>query len=283
MALLAESPPITIDPMAPVPFTVRGIRDELDDTFTLELIPPDGTFAFAPGQYTMLYVFGNGEVPISISGDPAHPSTLVQTIRGVGAVTKALRNVRPGDHVGVRGPFGTAWPIHEVEGRDIVFVAGGIGLAPLRSAIYHVLSRRDHYGQVVLLYGARSPRELLFAEELQDWGGRFDMTVLVTVDNADRAWYGSVGLVTKLIPRAPYEPRGSTAFVCGPEIMMRFTGQELELRGVPADQIYVSMERNMKCGVGFCGHCQFATEFVCRDGPVFTYSELSRLLTVREV
>jgi NAD(P)H-flavin reductase len=283
MALLAEPRTATLDPMEPVPFKVRGIRDELEDTFTLELEPPEGRFEFKPGQYTMLYSFGIGEVPISVSGDASRPSRLVQTIRGVGAVTRALRNVRPGDVVGVRGPFGTPWPVHEATGRDIVFVAGGIGLAPLRPAIYRVLERRDHYGQVVVLYGARSPRELLFSEELQDWGGRFDVTVLVTVDNADRAWFGSVGVVTKLVPRAPYEPPNAAAFVCGPEIMMRFTGQELASRGVAPDQIFVSMERNMKCGVGFCGHCQFATKLVCRDGPVFPYSEVARLLTVREV
>jgi NAD(P)H-flavin reductase len=269
--------------MAPIPFTVKGIRDELEDTFTIELEGPEGPFEFQPGQYTMLYVFGIGEVPISISGDPARPGRLVQTIRGVGAVTRALRDVRPGDTVGVRGPFGMPWPVDRMEGRDLVFVAGGIGLASLRPAIYRVLARRDHFGQLVILYGARSPRELLFAEELQAWGARFDVNVLVSVDNADRAWFGSVGVVTKLVPRAPYEPREAAAFVCGPEIMMRFAGQELEVRGVAPERIFVSMERNMKCGVGFCGHCQFATKLVCRAGPVFPYAEVSRLLTVREV
>jgi len=283
MATLAEPAVPNLDPMAPVPFTVQGVREELEDTFTLELDPPGGRFDFAPGQFTMLYAFGVGEVPISISGDPSRPDRLVHTIRAVGAVTRALRNLRPGDRVGVRGPFGTPWPIEDAAGRDVVFVAGGIGLAPLRPAICRALERRDHYGQVVVLYGARSPHELLFAEELQDWGGRFDVTVLVTVDSADRTWFGSVGVVTKLVPRAPHDPANTTAFVCGPEIMMRFTGQELHTRGVDPDHIFVSMERNMKCGVGFCGHCQFATELVCRDGPVFRFSDISRLLNVREV
>jgi NAD(P)H-flavin reductase len=269
--------------MAPAPFVVRGIRDELDDTFTLELEPPGGRFEFDPGQFTMLYSFGIGEVPISISGDPTQPETLVQTVRGVGAVTRALRNVHPGDHVGVRGPFGTPWPVEEAIHRDVVFVGGGIGLAPLRSAIYQVLNARDDYGQVVLLYGARSPRELLYSRQLQEWGGRFDMTVLVSVDNADRSWFGSVGVVTKLIGRAPYDPHRATAFVCGPEIMMRFTAQELMARGVTADRVYLSLERNMKCAVGFCGHCQFSRHFVCKDGPIFRYDAVEPLMMIREV
>ena len=269
--------------MDPVAFVLRGIRDELSDTFTLELDPPGGEFPFEPGQFTMLYVFGIGEVPISISGDPATPQRLVQTIRGVGAVTRALRDVRPGDVVGVRGPFGRPWPVAAAEGHDIVVVAGGIGLAPLRPAIYHVLGHRDRYRRVVIVYGARNPTELLFADELLEWGGRFDIDVLITVDNADRSWRGSVGVVTKLISRAPMDPHDTVALVCGPEIMMRYAAQELGDRGVPTGGIYLSMERNMKCGVGWCGHCQFGGRFVCREGPVFPYNELAPLLRVKEV
>jgi NAD(P)H-flavin reductase len=269
--------------MAPRPFTVRGVHDELADTFTLELTPPDGTFEFAPGQFTMLYVFGIGEVPISVSGDPAHPELLVQTIRGVGAVTQALRNVRPGDIIGVRGPFGTAWPVGAAEGHDVVIVAGGIGLAPLRSAIYHVLGNRDRYQRVVIVYGARNPSELLYADELLEWGGRFDVDVLITVDNADRRWRGSVGVVTKLISRAPINPHTAVAMVCGPGIMMRYAAQELADRGMPTGRIHLSMERNMKCAIGLCGHCQFGGRFVCWEGPVFPYNELAPLLRVKEV
>lgn len=269
--------------MAPTPFVVRSNHDELEDTYTLELEPPGGAYPFAPGQFTMLYAFGIGEVPISISGHPAHPETLVQTIRGVGAVTRALRNVEPGDVVGVRGPFGTSWPVEAAEGKDVVFAAGGIGLAPLRPAIYSVLAERDRFERVVILYGARNPSELLFADEVQDWRGRLDADVLVTVDNAGRDWHGSVGVVTKLIRRAPFDPHNAVAFVCGPEIMMRFTAQELVTRGVSGESIHMSMERNMKCAIGFCGHCQYGAKFICRDGPVFSYPELEPYLLVKEV
>lgn len=269
--------------MAPHPFVVRANRDDLADTFTLELEPPDGTFEFAPGQFTMLYVFGIGEVPISVSGDPNHPETLVQTIRGVGAVTKALRNRAPGDVVGLRGPFGTAWPVDAAEGKDVVFAAGGIGLAPLRPAIYSVMAERERYGRIVILYGARNPDELLFADELQEWRGRLDVDVLVTVDNAGRDWHGSVGVVTKLIRRAPFNPHDAISFVCGPEIMMRFTAQELVTRGVPGAEVHLSMERNMKCGIGLCGHCQYGARFVCKDGPVFPYPEIEPYLLLKEV
>lgn len=271
------------DPMAPFPFVVRDRWDELEDTFTIELEPPDGSYPFSAGQFTMLYAFGIGEVPISVSGDPAVPETLIHTIRGVGAVTKALATVQPGAVVGVRGPFGTPWPVASAAGRDVVLIAGGIGLAPLRPAIYEVLNHRDRYDRVVLLYGARSPHELLYPELIQEWRSRFDMDVLVTVDNAGAAWKGSVGVVTKLIRRAPFDPRAATAFVCGPEIMMRFTADSLVERGVAAAQIHVSMERNMKCGVGFCGHCQFNRYVVCKDGPVFSYADVEALMKVSEV
>jgi NAD(P)H-flavin reductase len=281
MALLADAR--LADALLPVPFAVRDRWDELEDTFTIELEPPNGSYPFAAGQFTMLYAFGIGEVPISISGDPSSAETLVHTIRGVGAVTKALRAAQPGSAVGVRGPFGTPWPLSDAEGRDVVFVAGGIGLAPLRSAVYAVLHDRDRYGRVVLLYGARSPRELLYADLIQEWRGRFDMDVLVTVDNAGPGWKGSVGVVTNLIRRAPFDPREATAFVCGPEIMMRFTADNLVDRGMAESQIHLSMERNMKCAVGFCGHCQLNRFFVCKDGPIFAYSDVVALMKVREV
>lgn len=171
----------------------------------------------------------------------------------------------------------------QAAGHDIVFVAGGIGLAPLRPAIYHVLGHRDQYGRVVLVYGARSPRDLLYENELMEWRGRFDLEIAVTVDTADRSWRGSVGVVTNLIPRAPFDPLDSVAFVCGPEVMMIFAGEALEKRGVRSSRIHLSMERNMKCGVGLCGHCQFGKDFVCKDGPVFTLEQIRPRLDVREV
>jgi NAD(P)H-flavin reductase len=262
---------------------VRDIWDNTDDTFTVELDPGPAGFSFRPGQFNMLYLFGVGEVPISMSGDPAVPSRVLHTIRGVGPVTTAMRDLVEGDLVGVRGPFGTPWPVGLASSRDVVFVAGGIGLAPLRPALYHVLEHRDEYERVSLLYGVRSPGDLLYEDELAEWRARFDMAVRVTVDTADRRWRGSVGVVTKLVPRAPFDPHDTVAFICGPEIMMRFAAEELVKRGVRTGRIYLSMERNMKCGIGLCGHCQFGKDFVCKDGPVFTYEAVHSRLDIREV
>jgi NAD(P)H-flavin reductase len=274
-----------VDPMLPRPYGVRWLRQETPDTFTIEMEPADGVSGppFAAGQFNMLYLFGTGEVPISISGDPLHPQTVVHTTREVGPVTRAMRRLRPGDHVGVRGPFGTGWPVAQSRGLDIVLVAGGIGLAPLRPALYQLLEQRDRYGKVVLLYGTRSPDDILFRRELEKWRAQFDLEVHVTVDRAMGRWRGNVGVVTSLIPRAPFDPLNSAAFVCGPEVMMRFTVMELQKRGVRTDSIWLSLERNMKCAVGSCGHCQFGPFFVCKDGPVFRYDRIQPYLGTREI
>ncbi len=294
------------DPMLPQLYRVQRVRREIPDTFTLELEPANGSGIppFATGQFNMLYVFGVGEVPISISGNPAQPKPLVHTTRAVGTVTKAMRKLKPDDVIGVRGPFGSHWPIEHAQGKDVVIVAGGIGLAPLRSAMYHIIAQREKYGKVALLYGARTPADILYRRELERWqtGNRKgylssgedalpgrqvypynDLEVYITVDHAASAWRGSVGVVTKLIPRASFDPGNTVAFVCGPEVMMRFTVAELEKRGVAAERIYISMERNMKCAVGFCGHCQYGPHFVCKDGPVFQYSRVQSLFTKREI
>jgi NAD(P)H-flavin reductase len=262
----------------------RGHR-ELADVWTLELEPADGRAppAFRAGQFNMLYAFGIGEVPISVSGDPARPSPLVHTIRAIGPVTRAICALRKGQVLGVRGPFGSAWPVAESRGRDVVLVAGGLGLAPLRPALYAILAARQDFGRVALLVGARSPEEILFARELRRWRGRFDLKVRVTVDRAGPRWRGTVGVVTRLIPRVGFEAANAVALVCGPEVMMRFAAAELLERGVPAASIFVSMERNMKCAVGVCGHCQFGPEFVCKDGPKFPWSRVEALLRIREV
>lgn len=273
------------DPMMPSPFRVQRVRQETHDTFTLELQPAlDGDgFSFQAGQFNMLYVFGVGEVPISISGDPSKPRMLVHTTRSVGTVTKAMRRLKRGDILGVRGPFGSHWPVELAAGRDVVIVAGGIGLAPLRPAMYQLLSHRDQYGKVVLLYGSRTPEEILFPRELERWRSQFDLEVHVTVDRAMGGWRGNVGVVTTLIQKAPFNARNTTALVCGPEVMMRFTVMELLKRGVKTDNVHISMERNMKCAVGFCGHCQLGPVFVCKDGPVFVYSHIKDLLTKWEI
>ncbi|MEW5982846.1 MAG: FAD/NAD(P)-binding protein [Acidobacteriota bacterium] len=273
-------------PMLPDLFRVQRVRRETDDTFTLELGPVNGTphpFDFAAGQFNMLYVRGVGEVPISISGDPGRPDALVHTTREVGAVTRAMRALRKGDVVGVRGPFGRGWPLQAAVGQDAVVVAGGIGLAPLRPAIYQLLAERDRYGKVVILYGTRTPGDLLFRREIEAWRARLDVDVYVTVDRSTEGWHANVGVVTKLIPHAAFDPSRAVAMVCGPEIMMRFTALELLHRGVAAERVYVSMERNMKCGIGLCGHCQYGPTFICKDGPVYRYDGVSGLLSLREI
>jgi len=273
------------DPMLPQLYRVQRVRREIPDTFTLELEPEEGVEVppFASGQFNMLYVFGVGEIPISISGDPARRRPLVHTTRAVGTVSKAMRELKPEDVIGVRGPFGSHWPIERAMGKDVVIVAGGIGLAPLRSAMYQIISQREKYGKVVLLYGARTPEDILYRREVEHWRAHFDLEVYVTVDNATGKWRGSVGVVTRLIPRAPFDPLNTVAMICGPEIMMRFTAAELEKRGVATENIFVSMERNMKCAIGQCGHCQYGPHFVCKDGPVFQYSRVQHLLTKWEI
>ena len=268
--------------MTPVPFRVRHVRRETHDVWTLELEPPGGRFPFAPGQFNMLYAFGSGEVPISISGDPDRPEVLTHTIRAVGAVTRAVCEIPRGGILGVRGPYGTGWPMAEADGRDVVVVAGGIGLAPLRPALFRLMSRRERFGRVAILYGARTPSDLIYVKELAKWRGRFDLEALVTVDAARNGWRGPVGTVTTLIPRSRFDAAHALAFVCGPEVMIRFTVAALLDRGVPRERIHVSMERNMKCGVGLCGHCQLGPEFVCKDGPVFPYPRVERLMKARE-
>ena len=213
---------MTLDPMLPRVARVRRRRRDTTDTWTLDIEPEDGAAAFLPGQFNMLTVFGVGEVPISMSGDPGAPEPIIHTIRAVGPVSSALANLKPGAALGLRGPFGAGWPVAEAAGHDIVFVAGGLGLAPLRPAFYRVLAERERYGNVALLYGTRSPDDILFRHEIESWRRRLDLEVQVTVDHALSGWHGHVGVVTALIPRADFDPLHTTAFVCGPEIMMRF-------------------------------------------------------------
>ena len=280
-------PSVAADPMRPSVYGIEHVRAETDDTFTMELTPSNGaaTECFAPGQFNMVYIPGAGEIPLSISGDPARHPRVLHTTRAVGAVTRAMRRLSAGDAIGVRGPFGVGWPIEEAEaeGKDVAIVAGGIGLAPLRPVIYRVLAQRKRYGKVALMYGARTPADLLFRRELELWRARLDVDVLVTVDRASGTWYGNVGVVTALLPKAPFDPARAIAMVCGPEVMMRFAAMALEKAGLPAAHIYVSLERSMKCGVGLCGHCQCGPLFVCRDGPVFSYDRVKPLFAVREV
>ncbi len=275
---------IAANPMAPRITRVRHRRRDGPDVWTLDIEPEDAEAgAFAPGQFNMLTMFGVGEAPISMSGDPADPVRLVHTIRAVGPVSTALARLGPGEPVGLRGPFGAGWPMNEATGRDVVVVAGGLGLAPLRPALYRLLAERRRYGKIVLLYGTRGPDEILFRRQLETWRRRLDIDIEVTVDHAIGDWRGHVGVVTTLIPRAAFDPLHAIALVCGPEIMMRFAIGALREAGLAEDAIYLSMERNMKCAIGFCGHCQFGPVFVCRDGPVFRLDRLRGLLALKEI
>jgi NAD(P)H-flavin reductase len=273
MSAIAE---VYANPMASATARVAGIQKETHDTFTLAMEPDEGgtLHGFAPGQYSMLYVFGVGELPISISGDPERREQLIYTVRSVGPVTYRLVTRNAGDSVGVRGPYGTQWPMASARGKDVLIVAGGIGLAPLRPAIYHILRHRGDYGRLVTLYGARSSRDLLYRKELAAWSYVPDTQVLTTVDYGGVNWRGYVGVVTTLFRYVRLHPANTVALICGPEIMMRYVVRELENRGIPRDQIHLSMERNMKCAVGFCGHCQMGPYFVCKDGPIFSYPQL---------
>jgi NAD(P)H-flavin reductase len=275
---------VAADPMVPELFRIERLKQETEDTFTLSLVPPDESakVSFLPGQFNMLYVFGVGEVPISISGDPSETSRLEHTTRRVGVVTKAMGLLKPGDAIGVRGPYGTHWPVTEENG-DFVIIAGGIGLAPLRPVLYHLMAQREKYRKIVLLYGARSPEEILYKRELERWRGKFDLEVQVTVDRGSSGWRGNVGVVTPLIARAPFTPSNTVALICGPEIMMRFAVLELQKRGVPPQKTYLSMERNMKCGLGYCGHCQYGATFVCKDGPVFQLDRIESIFGKGEI
>jgi NAD(P)H-flavin reductase len=274
-----------LDVMVPEPGIVEQITKETPDTFTLTVSREDDAEqnAFQPGQFSMLWVFGVGELPISISGDPADRDKLVYTVRSVGKATHALVSQKPGTGIGIRGPFGTGWPMEAARGRDVVIIAGGIGLAPLRPAIYEVLRNRDRYGRLVVLYGARSPRELLYRKELAAWAQQPDTQVLVTVDYGGLGGHGHVGVVTTLFKYARLQPSKSVAMICGPEIMMRFVTRQLEEHGVTAANTYLSMERNMKCAAGFCGHCQYGSLFICKDGPVFPYTTIRPLLEKYEL
>jgi NAD(P)H-flavin reductase len=273
------------EPMLPRPFEVTAVRPETHDTVTLDLVAADGgpPIEFLPGQFTMMYIFGVGEVPISICGDPEHPETLTHTVRAVGAVTNAIYALAAGDTIGIRGPYGTAWPVGDATGRDVVIVAGGIGLAPVRPAIYRVLHHRSSYEAFSLVYGARTPEDLLFGDEIPAWKGRFDMNVQVTVDRGGPGWMGDVGVVTPLLNRIAFNPINTTAIMCGPEIMMRVVARDLIGRGLPISDLFISLERNMKCGIGHCGHCQIGSHFICKDGPVVRYDEVAERLGMEEL
>lgn len=266
----------------PLPYRVTAVRAENADCVSLEVAPARQALpGFTPGQFAMMYAFGIGEVPVSVSAiHDGH--RLVHTVRAVGAVTGALCRLRAGDAVGLRGPYGIGWRLDEADRSDVLVVAGGIGLAPLRPVVHQILHHAGQYGHLHVLIGARTPQDLLYREELEDWR-RASAHVEVTVDRPGPGWRGSVGVVTTLLDRIRWSPERTTAMICGPEVMIRHTARSLHTQGLPARRIQTSLERNMRCGTGHCGHCQLGPLLLCRDGPVVRYDRAQSLLTVREL
>jgi len=282
MATAAVTDPPAAPAMTPRAFRVAARVQDTVDTWTLELEPVRGEPpAVEPGQFMMVYAFGIGEVPISVSGPPGRRGPVVLTVRAVGAVTDAVCASQPGATLGMRGPFGNRWPLEEAAGGDVVVVAGGIGLAPLRPLVLRALERRAELGSVCLLYGARTPGDLLYPAELERWREAID--VGVTVDHAGGEWEGQVGVVPRLVAGARFRPEAAHAYVCGPEVMMHFTVEALLERGLAPERIHLSLERHMDCGVGLCGHCQLGPTLICRDGPVYSYAEAARWLEARQL
>ena len=273
-------------PWLPHLTTIGAITPEVAGitTYRLEFVDPDvaASYRFEPGQFNMLYQPGIGEIAISISSDPAGPAALLHTIRAAGSVTSALARKQVGDQVGLRGPFGTSWPMRVCEGQDVVIACGGVGLAPLRPAIYHLMRHRKDYGRVHLLYGSRTPGDLLYSHEYDTWRDH-DIEVTTTVDIGDGDWRGNIGVVPVLFYRLRLNAAKTHVLTCGPEIMIRFVVFEALARKIAPERIHLSMERNMNCAIGQCGHCQIGPVFVCKDGPVFTYKQMAPYLHVEDL
>jgi len=267
------------DIYAPEMGTIIDIRPltALEKVFTIQL-PKGRSLGHRPGQFMEVSVFGIGEAPISISSSHSRSNgTFELCVRKVGDVTTALHNLKVGDKVGLRGPFGRGFPYENFRGKDILFAPGGLGLAPLRSLINQVLDERNLYGRVIILYGARNPGELLFKDELKAWSERDDVELMLTVDRGDETWTGNVGVITTLFKYVSIYPRNTVAITCGPPVMYRFVLMEFFGKGISEGNIYLSLERKMKCGVGKCGHCQINNVYACQSGPVFPYKEIKGL------
>jgi NAD(P)H-flavin reductase len=283
--MAAATWPTSHSPMSPVPYRICDRTDENHDSVTIRLEPTATTLVPPqPGQFMMMYAFGIGEVAISVSGiSTAADSSITHTVRAVGAVTRALCTAPLGSTVGLRGPFGTAWGLATATGRDLILVAGGVGLAPIRPLILGALEQRSRYGRVTLIAGSRSRDDFLYAEELDRWNHHPDIDVYLTVDIPVQGWPGEVGLVTEPLRPMKVRHNQTTAFLCGPEPMMSSAAEVLLHKGMPGDAIRVSLERNMQCGVGWCGHCQLGPLLLCRDGPVVGYDIAAPLLRIKEL
>jgi len=262
----------------PCPAEIVEKRPETRGIYTFRLRVRDeakrAAFRFRPGQFNMVYAFGVGEVPISIASDPDDPELLDHTIRIVGNVTGVLERLKVGDMVGLRGPYGSWWPVEEARGRDVVVITGGLGCAPVVSVISYVVKRRASFGALRILHGVKAPKDLLYRERFQAWSRHPNTEVYLTTDRPDGRWRHHTGVVTTLLDRLRTDLSNSVVMMCGPEGMMRSASAHLLDHGVPAESIYVSIERNMKCAVGLCGHCQLGSEYVCKTGPVFRFDRI---------
>ena len=289
MTTQIASPQMAVAPTKPmVPYGAEIVNITLEApgiaTYWLRFLDPmvRKGYSFRPGQFNMLYLPGYGESAISISSDPGNCETIGHTVRFIGNVTQNISRLKVGDFLGVRGPFGTSWPLDQFKGSDLIIGTGGIGLPPLRSALYYAMRHRQDFGRIVLLYGARTPKDLQYPREYEEWE-KAGIETMITVDRADETWTGLVGVVPLLFYRVRMDPKKSVVLTCGPEIMIRFVVFEALARRVPSDRIFVSLERNMKCGLGQCGHCQIGPYFVCKDGPIFSFEALEPYYNVEEL
>jgi sulfhydrogenase subunit gamma (sulfur reductase) len=270
---------MTQTPYLPTWATIKRVRQEtaMEKFFDLEL-PGKAPLGHKPGQFVEVSIMGVGEAPISVSSSPNKKDSFELVVRNVGNVTATLHRMKAGDKLGIRGPYGNGFNLDKFKGMDVLFVAGGIGLVPLRSLIHNVLEERLAFGRVIIMFGARTPSDLLFKDELAEWTNRRDVDFLVTVDRApDDGWSGHIGVITTLFPKFEFDPKKTAVAICGPPVMYKYVMLELLGRGVPQQQIYLSLERRMKCGLGKCGHCQINNVYVCQKGPVFSYPELLKL------
>lgn len=276
-----------MDTWMPTPVRIAAVREENFNTrtFTTEFVDQEigKQYAFAPGQFNMLYVPGVGEAAFSVSSNPATPGHLEHTIRRVGSVTRSLWHFQQGDVIGLRGAFGTAWPMDEMRDKHVVIVAGGIGIAPLRPVIYALMQEPGYCQRLVLLYGCRTPEDRVYAAELEEWEEAREIEVLVTVDNATSGWSGPVGVVTELLKRIKMAAEETIVLVCGPKVLNRAAAWNFLQLHVPPDQVFINLERNMNCGFARCGHCQYGGHFVCSDGPVFRFAEIANIFAKEDI
>lgn len=268
----------------PYPASIDNVKEETPDIRTFRLSFTDREmrdhFTFRPGQFILVSVFNCGEAPISISSSPTSSAIFELSIKKVGSLTGEIHRCSTGDEMGVRGPYGNGFPLERLYGSDLLFVGGGIGLAPLRSMIQYVFARRSEFGRITILYGARSPEDIVFKEDLAGWEEEKDARVLITVDRGDRPWKGATGPVTRLWQETDVDPSSTKAIVCGPPVMISYVVFDLLKMGFAEDDIISTVERNMKCGVGKCGHCSIGSKFTCIHGPVFTYREMKEMPSV---